>query len=237
MNTVFKFYIQAWVLLGLACGAALPALWRKLRRCGWGGVLWRGVLALMLLAAFAYPVQAVPARVAERFPGAQPPIGTLDGTAYMLQATYYWPDDQHPVAMQYDRAAIAWLWQHIQGTPVIAEAPLGYYREGGLRVSSYTGLPTLVGAHEREQRPSDEVGRREDDAAALYTTTDPAQFQAILRRYRVRYIYVGQLERDSYAGPGLDKFEALVQGGELTRLYENARVTVYQVSQDWDTQM
>jgi len=147
----------------------------------------------------------------------------------MTTAIYYWPDAEHPIELKYDREAIEWLWHHVEGTPVIAEAPLAFYREGGLRVASYTGLPTIVGAHEREQRPWDQVGPREEDAAALYTTTDVDQARTILERYRVRYIYVGQLERVAYPGPGLDKFDRLVQDGTCARVFHNERVDIYEV--------
>ena len=234
MNTVFKFYIQAWVLLGLAAGSALPALWRFFggrseARLHMGGLAWRGLLILLLGGSLVYTVMAIPVRVNERFPSAWPPRGTLDGTAYMTTAIYYWPDAEHPIELKYDREAIEWLWHHVEGTPVIAEAPLAFYREGGLRVASYTGLPTIVGAHEREQRPWDQVGPREEDAAALYTTTDVDQARTILERYRVRYIYVGQLERVAYPGPGLDKFDRLVQDGTLAHVFHNERVDIYEV--------
>jgi YYY domain-containing protein len=235
MNTVFKFYIQAWVLLGLAAGSALPALWRSFGSgTRLGRAAWQGVLALLLAGSLVYPVMAIPVRVNERFPSAWPPRGTLDGTAYMTTAIYSWPDPEHRLELKYDREAIEWLWSNVEGTPVIAEAPLPFYREGGLRVASYTGLPTIVGAHEREQRPWDQVGPREEDAAALYTTTDVDQTWAILERYRVRYIYVGQLEHAAYPGPGLDKFQGLMQDGVLARVFHNERVDIYEVLRDWN---
>jgi len=222
MNTVFKFYIQAWVLLGLAAGSAMPALWRSLGLARIG-------LILLLAGSLVYPIMAIPVRVNERFPSAWPPRGTLDGTAYMTTGIYSWPDAEHRIELKYDREAIEWLWENVEGTPVIAEAPLAFYREGGLRVSSYTGLPTIVGAHEREQRPWDQVGPREEDAAALYTTTDIAQTLAILERYRIRYIYVGQLEQAAYAGPGLDKFPDLAREGVLALAFHNEKVDIYKV--------
>jgi YYY domain-containing protein len=235
MNTVFKFYIQAWVLLGLAAGSALPGLWRHLAKgARLDATLWRGMMTFLLAASLVYTVMAIPVRVNERFPTAWPPRETLDGTAYMTAASYSWPDADHRIELQYDREAIAWLWDAVQGTPVIAEAPLPFYREGGLRVASYTGLPTIVGAHEREQRPWDQVGPREEDAAALYTTTDVDRTLAILERYRVRYVYLGQLERAAYPGPGLDKFRDLAQDGILARVYHNERVDIYEVLQQQD---
>ena len=196
-------------------------------------MLWKAVYVIFVLAALLYPLQAIPARVSERFPGAQLPAGTLDGTAYMTDASYVWPDDNHRIELSYDREAIAWLWQQVRGTPVIAEASLGYYREGGMRVASYTGLPTIIGMHESEQRPSGQVGPRDSDVATLYTTSDLARFEEILERYRVTYIYVGQLERQVYAGPGMDKFDAAEQTGLLARVYHNDRVDIYHVLRDW----
>jgi uncharacterized membrane protein len=95
--------------------------------------------------------------------------------------------------------------------------------------TSYTGLPTLLGAHEREQRPWDQVEPRERDAVTLYITPDPGEFNEIAEKYEVRYIYVGQLERHLYAGAGLEKFQAMLHTGELAEAYANERVIIYQV--------
>ncbi|MHB0858444.1 MAG: DUF2298 domain-containing protein [Anaerolineae bacterium] len=232
MNTVFKFGLQAWVLMGLAGGSALPSLWARAKRAGGWGLAWRISLSGLLVASAVYVVASVPVRVGQRFPGERPPVGTLDGTAYMTTGVFTFPNGERPVELAYDREAIAWLWEHVQGTPVLVEAPLGYYREGGLRVSSYTGLPTLLGAHENEMRPAEQVAVRQRDADLIYQTEDPAALFEVLARQRVRYIYVGQLERYTYAEAGLNKFEMLAQEGRLQRAYRNARVTIYQVPEE-----
>jgi uncharacterized membrane protein len=90
--------------------------------------------------------------------------------------------------------------------------------------------------HEREQRPWDVVSPRETDAARLYNTTDSATLFEVLARHRVRYIYVGQLERRIYDAAGVDKFADLAARGLLERVYANERVEIYQVLQDWDIQ-
>ncbi len=59
-------------------------------------------------------------------------------------------------------------------------------------------------------------------------TADPQAAEAFLRKYDVRYIVVGQLEKAEYAGPGLDKFTQY--NGQLwDTVYQQADTTIYQV--------
>ncbi len=230
MNTLFKFYIQAWVLLAVALGSALPAAWERLtRRPNFAGRAWAAIAALLVGAGLSYAGWAVPQRAAERFPGERPGAGTLDGTAFMATGVYHWPDVAHEVALRYDLEAIRWLWENVTGTPVLAQADLGYYREGGLLPASFTGLPTIVGMHEAEQRPWEQVAARQSDVARLYNTVDVGELHLLLARYDVRYVYVGQLERTVYRPEGLTKFEALAASGALERVYQNERVTIYHI--------
>jgi YYY domain-containing protein len=231
MNTLFKFYLQAWVMIGLAVGTALPGIWRAVDawRSGtrW---LWTSVLGLLIAAAALYPLLGTPARVMDRFPGARPPIGTLDGMAFMTVGTYTWPTEDNPIHLLGDYRAIQWLNENVKGTPVLAEAPIGYYREFGVRVASYTGLPTLLGMHESEQRYGWQVGERSGRANAFFITSDLAQTLSIIQELHIEYIYLGPLERTQY--PVADqKFERLAASGSLSVAYENDAVTIYRVSQ------
>ncbi len=225
MNTIFKFYIQAWVLLSVAGAAVLPRLWQHLR---WRR-LWQGAFLALFLAASIYTVFGTQARVRDRFPGARPPLGTLDGLAFMTVGRYTWPDESNPIELRYDYEAIQWFLANVEGTPVVAEAALPYYREGGLRVASYTGLPTLVGAHQNEQRYGWMVAQREAEARSLYESTDLEETKALIEELDIRYIYVGQLEQTVYPARSLAKFDALLEEGYLELAYENPRVQVYKV--------
>jgi len=231
MNTLFKFYIQVWVLFGLATAAGLPWVWRSLERWrprGWA-VAWSAAFALLLAASLVYPVLGTPARVSDRFPGARPPIGTLDGMAYMTVGLYNWPDPQHPIELRYTYEALQWLLENIQGTPVIAEGRIDYYREGGMRVASYTGLPTLLGAHQNEQRYDWQVGERDGQAREFYSTTSLERLKQLVDELHVRYIYVGELERTVYPPEGIAKFDRLAAEGYLKVVYENPMVKIYEV--------
>ena len=58
MNSVFKFYIQVWVLLGVASAYLLWRLVREVRRggLGWRSGAWAVGLVVLLLGASIYPV-------------------------------------------------------------------------------------------------------------------------------------------------------------------------------------
>jgi len=230
MNTLFKFYIQVWVMLGIATAVAVPHLWARLRRwqsAGWRRA-WTAGLAFLFFAALLYPIVYTPARVNDRFPGDRPPVGTLDGMAFMTVGAYTWPENNR-IELEYDYQALQWLIANVKGTPVVAEAALPYYREGGLRVATYTGLPTLLGAHQSEQRYGLQVGERDGQARDFFNTPDVSRALQLIRELHVSYIYVGQLEHTVYDPIGLAKFDRMQEEGYLDLVYENERVKIYRV--------
>jgi YYY domain-containing protein len=231
MNTVFKLYLQVWVLWGVASAASLAqmrSLWRREVSRGLP-VLWGGVWVALFVGALVYPLLATPARLCDRIEGA---AGRgLDGQAFMAQAVIR---DQGPaIPLAGDAAALRWLQEHVSGSPVIVEASLPPYRWGS-RVSVNTGLPTIVGwdTHQRQQRAvlkDDAVGRRLADVRTIYTNPDSDAVLPILRRYGARYVYVGLLERLHYPGVGLSKFDRDSQ--HWRRVYENAHVSIYRLAE------
>ncbi len=231
MNTIFKFYTQAWVLLAVVAGVSVPRLWSwfsEIRR-RWLGYAWKGAFVFLFLSSTIFIFLGTPQRVTDRFPGPRPALGTLDGSAFMSVGSYAWPDENSRIQLIYDYEAINWFLQHVTGTPVVAEAPLPYYREFGLKIASYTGLPTLLGAHQREQRYDWQVGERSGDADTFYSTTDLDETRELISKMNISYVYVGQLERTVYPDEGLEKFEDLRGFGYLALVYQNPGVKIYQV--------
>ncbi len=192
MNTVFKFYYQAWTLWAIAGGYAIM---RLLSAPTW---LYRALGALALCAValgMVYPPMAIYAR-SDGFRQAP----TLDGAAY-LRAD--------------DAALIAWLNANVQGAPRILEAPpdgaFGAYAYEG-RMATFTGLPTVLGwgGHQHQWRGRTDIqAERFPLIEQLYNTPDPTEARALLRQFGITYVVVGQVERARFSADGLDKFEAL----------------------------
>jgi uncharacterized membrane protein len=156
---------------------------------------------------------------------------TLDGMAYMQAATYN--ESGYEMDLSQDYRAIRWMQDHVQGSPVIVEANSGNLYRWYLRFSVYTGLPSVVGWewHQQQQRaltPPDWVSRRLREINEFYTTTSEDLATTFLEAYNVHYIVLGQLERATYEGPGLSKFD-LYEGVHWHQVYNDRETIIYEV--------
>lgn len=193
MNTIFKFYYQAWTLWAVAGAFALMSLWASRNHIDRIGA---GIASLLVLAGLLWPLMA-PLSKTNQF-AAKP---TLDGAAYLQQFNTD------------DAAAIDWLNQNVTGDPVILEAnqPGASYDYMG-RISAFTGLPAVLGwgGHQNQWRGNyNEPGKREPLIEQLYNTTDPTEARNLLKQFNVHYVIVGETERNKYTPEGLDKFDQL----------------------------
>lgn len=207
INTVFKFYYQAWILLSLAAAYGTAVLLKNLR--GAANVVFSVVFLLVLLAGLTYPVMGFPNK-ANNF---QPPFGfTLDDFDRLQREN---PDEA---------AAILWLKSAPDG--IILEATGNPYSSYG-RISIYSGLPTILGwgNHEGQWRGTDFQGvlaQRTRDIEILYTTPDWQTTQTLLQQYNVRYVVVGNLERTTYR-VNEAKFNNFLQP-----VFQQGSVTIYE---------
>ncbi len=230
MNTVFKFYLQAWVLFAISAAASLTWLipsvmkvWRpNLRR------VWAGAVSVLVACALLYPFTAGLSKIDDRMSSLAP--HTLDGMAYMQTSVYSSAWGQ--LGLSEDYAGIRWMQENVQGSPVIVEASTGTYNWGS-RFSIYTGLPTIIGwdVHESQQRAvltSNLVGERMAEVQNFYETPNREIAQAFLKKYNVGYIVVGQLERDYYNAIGLSKFDQL-DGDLWKKVFQDGDTSIYEV--------
>jgi YYY domain-containing protein len=228
MNTVFKFYLQVWVLFAISAAAALGWILTEFDEWGTvGRVLFQvggGILlACAVLFTFTASMDKIRDRIAPNIPF------TWDSMTYMQSSTYW---DQVQLDLSVDYKGIRWMQENVKGSPVIVEANTVEYR-WGTRYSIYTGLPGVVGWswHQRQQRalyPGELVTSRIQEIADFYNTRDPAAAQAFLTKYQVKYIVVGQLERNLYAPQGLSKFAAN-DGGRWKAVFQDAGIVIYEV--------
>ena len=242
MNTVFKFYLQAWVLLGVSAAAALGWLWHELKIWHWGWrIPWKIVLVVLVFCAALYPVMAGMAKIKDRFVLHYPlspdksirtvPL-TLDGMDFMKYV--YYPEGPANIDLSADYDAIRWMQENVQGSPVIVEANSGNLYRWYTRFTIFTGLPNVLGWewHQIQQRallPGDRVNQRLREINEFYKITDMGMAQAFLKKYNVRYVIFGELERVTYSGPGLNKF-ADWNGLLWNEVYRSGETVVYEVT-------
>jgi uncharacterized membrane protein len=226
MNTVFKFYYQAWVMLGCASAYAVWWLLDRLERPA-SRLLFMLVAVFLIGLGMVYPLMAIPSRAAD-FKGP----ANLDGSSGVASHN---PDDW---------AAIQWLDANaLKGipagsVPIILEAPGGSYTYEG-RISAFTGFPSVLGwaVHESQWRGNyDEQGKREPDIATIYTTSDAQTTLDLLHKWSVSYVILGnpelsyiqrlcsQPERGCTINTALRKFERVLQP-----VFSQGQLTIYKV--------
>ncbi|MEW6717083.1 MAG: DUF2298 domain-containing protein [Chloroflexota bacterium] len=230
MNTVFKFYLQAWVLFSVSAAVALGLVWRDLKYWlpGWR-LFWQLALAFLVAGAALFPFVGTIAKVQDRMASEAP--HTLDGMAYMQYATYF--DLNKELDLSQDYRAIRWMQDQVKGSPVIVEANSLNLYHWFSRFTIYTGLPGVVGWdwHQRQQRgpaSPEKVTERVTQINEFYLTGDIGTAVKFLREYDVQYIIVGQLERAAYPGPGLEKFTAW-DGIYWQSVYRDGDTVIYEV--------
>jgi len=225
MNTIFKFYYQAWVMLG--CASAFGVWWilngLDERTSTAVQTIFLVGAVILTAAGLVYPALASWSRV-DGF--RHPP--NLNGASNVAQ--------NHPD----DWAAIEWLRTNAEGTPVILEAPGKSYDYEG-RISAFTGYPAVLGwaLHESQWRGSyQEQGQREPDIATIYTSPNDQQRLDLLRKWEVDYVIVGPperryaeelcqgSERTCNATQALRRFDELLQPA-----FQQGRTTIYRVPQ------
>ncbi|MCE2469980.1 MAG: hypothetical protein J4F32_05650 [Dehalococcoidia bacterium] len=233
MNTMFKLHYQAWTLFAVVGGFAL---WYVTTRLDLGrlrgraaAACWAGILVVGLAALAYYPLAAMTDRARPDSPM------RLDGQAGLAQSS---PEEW---------AAIQWVRANLPRDAVLLEAaeipcadasggcsdwtPVG-------RVAGSTGRATLLGweQHELQWRASGaSVSGRRGDVRAIYEAQNAAEAAALLARYGVDYVYLGERERRAYGANGASAFAQLgsivfgAGGG-------NRAVSIYHVGAETDGQ-
>lgn len=201
MNTVFKFYLPAWFMMATASLAIIGGWSQRsgIDRCmppRVGKALPALAIVLLLIAPFAIGV--------DFGYGSR----TLDGAAYLAAS--------HPG----DAAAIAFL-RDLAGDQILVEAEGGDYTYYS-RVSTFTGLPTIIGMPFHEYMWRGDYGRiseRSGDVRTIYE--QPDRTIDLARAYNATLLYVGEPERERY--------NVSIPVGALELIYDEEGVQIYRI--------
>jgi uncharacterized membrane protein/sugar lactone lactonase YvrE len=197
--------------------------------------VWVGIFVLLVFTGVNYTVMAYLTQVSRS--GSPPRLLGLDGTAHLLNSA---PGDFE---------AINWLKQTANGNDVVLECCRDEYNNPGHagRVSSYTGIPTLIswGGHEAQWRGGqpqllEEAGKRRGIVTAIYTAQAPANtaqgLLQTLQQYSVDYVFVGATERGQGSAAGGDLGERVTSQAEalfkeaLTEVFRSGTTVIYGVA-------
>lgn len=228
-NTMFKFYYQAWIMLGVVCGVTVIYLWYQYNQRK-SGLFYRIISLLLIFAASIYPVKAIEQGLGVFNKQAQ--RDSIDGTAYL--------EERFPA----DAAAIDWINENIQGQPTFVEAVGESYTDYA-RIAANTGVPVVLGwpVHEWlwrgeyglpmnpetqvqiQTNTEDTVSQRVEDVQLFYETDNVNETLRLIDRYGIEYVYIGQFEREKYPNLNTDKFKEISH--EV--VYDSNNVEIYQI--------
>jgi len=181
MNTVFKFYYQAWFFLG--CAAAFAVFHALKARRRWKRMA--GVCALLgLFPGLIYPSAVIGGHLTLPEGGL-----SLDGIRFQLSGD--------------ETSAIDWIRQNLPVGSRILEGVGESYRADQNRFSAATGRPTLLGwaAHELQWRGrlyQEFTAGRGEAADLVYRSGKAEEIARTLREWQIDLVVVGPAERDLY---------------------------------------
>ena len=206
MNTIFKFYYQAWILFGITAAYAFSVLPDSLH--GAEKAAFSVVTLFLFFAVMIYPFFCIKGKW-ESLSWKQ--SVTLDGAEYLH------------TSRSEDWLGLLWL---NTAEPGVVLEKVGSSYSGDNIVSTFTGLPSVLGpmGHESQWRGGyDEMGSRNDDVKRIYETHSWETAKELLEKYDVRYVFVGSAEKSAYNIQDR-KFER-----NLTKVFDSGNCAVYQV--------
>lgn len=224
-NTMFKLVFQAFIMLSIASGYITVRVVSSIKY----RVLSMKTSAYKVFAIIPYTLYAIlttslltlvftyPFLATKSYYGELKEYQGLNGVTYL---------QKRHVA---DYEGIMWLQKHVSGQPVILEAQGDSYTDFA-RVSANTGLPTVLGwtVHEWLWRGTYDIpSPRISEVQTLYETTELGKTKQLLEKYRIEYIFVGDLEREKYTALQEDKFNRFGK-----KVFEMGTTRIYQIGKN-----
>jgi len=194
-NTVFKFYFHTWIILGIVTSYMLYNLFFKLKKSLNKYYKLQGLFIILAttflgIASGSYFIKSVYDNFNVFKPVQDWMVYTLDGIEYIRKDNIN----------KGDYYVINYINKEIKGQPVVLEAVGEAYTYFG-RISTYTGLPTIIGwpTHQWQWR-KDSVTPfdREKDVRIMYTSESFEEVVSLIKKYQVEYFVIGNKELEKY---------------------------------------
>ncbi len=213
-NTMFKLVYQAFIILSLSSGYMIIRIITSFKDYSNIKKIFSLIFILfeiaLLTLVFLYSFFAINGY----YGNLETPKG-LNGQKYL---DILYPDDYK---------AINWINQNIKGQPIMLEAQGDSYTDYE-RISTNTGLPTILGwtVHEWLWRGSyDILVPRINDIKTIYETSNINLTKELLQQYNVKYVYIGNLEKQKYPNLNEEKFNEIG-----TLIYQSSTVKIFELN-------
>jgi len=184
-NSIFKIWYQAWIILSLCSGFCLYKVLTDFKLFNLKVLKF---LVLFIIIFFSFYVFKYTVVGTKYIVGPVYISKGLDGAAYLKNS------------VPGDLALIDWINENIKGQPVLLEAVGDSYTTGSL-ISSYTGLPTIVGwsSHELGWRGFwDPIAFRMGDVEKMYKSLSVEEVKSLISKYDVKYAVITDKETQQY---------------------------------------
>ncbi len=271
MNTIFKFYFQAWIVWSLAVSFGLGDLLVEAK--GRWNRLFAVLIAAIALLGLGFSIHQREISLAKAFGSnfldyllllipvlfilwfitnfikkqKKAALGVICAAAIFVGLIYpaielwnktegFAPRDGYSLDGKQDfylyspdeMLAAAWLQKAPLGVMAEAVSDTGGSYTTYNMISTFSGMPTVLGwvGHESQWRGGyTEIGSRQNDLRELYSTASWEKAKTVIDMYNIRYIVVGELERQTYMVDE-SKFEA-----NLVKVFDTNSVDIYEVRQ------
>jgi len=182
LNTVFKFYFIAWWSLAIAVPVILWRNWDLLRN---HKVIVVGIIGVCMVFGSVYPIMGTISRTKAL------------RTSLTLDGLVYWKS-----IFPGEREALNWLRENTGERDVLWEVDGGPYQHFS-RMATFSGRPAVLGwvNHEQVWRKNGHqlCLARQADLEEVKNDSSIEKVRHFIQKYKIRWIVVGQLERQFYS--------------------------------------
>ena len=209
MNTIFKFYYQAWILFSIAMPFLIYKVFVFVKtetstiKKVLSYSLKASILVLMIGSLYYVPGALIAKANTDDFRG-------FNGLSYI-------PQDEFN--------AIHWLSrQEKKGNIVEAIGPdYSYYG----RVSASTGIPTIIGwvGHQSQWRGTRaEFNVRQEDVKKIYLNINNQETRNLLKKYKVKWIIAGNREKKLFGSELSEKLSL-----SFNKVYSSKGIDIFEI--------